>query len=554
MTFRRATHPGGSDRDPIRRLRRRQHGVLEHVWSPPTPTRPTTGWQRFRDDPDHLSDVVRFDQPRLGDIAGLRGVHLQCHIGTDTVSLARLGAQMTGLDLSAPAFEVAAGWRVDAGVDVTFVEAHTYDALTCSSPASFDLVYTGIGALNWLPTSATGRRWWPACSRRAVGCSSARDIRCSCALAEARPDGLLAVEYPYFETAGRGVRRCRHVCRDRPGPRFRLDDRVQPRTRRDHDRARRRRDGDHRRSRSTTRFRGSRSRVRWTRSAAASTASPIAPSGCRTATRCRPARPRRMRGVDGPSFARCETSAMSDRVLVTIADGIADVRFNRPDKRNALDAEQFAAIAEAGERLMTEPGLRVVVLSGEGESFCAGLDFSIFGEMAGGEGTGAADRTAATRAHAHERGITHLAQQICWVWQELPVPVIAAVHGHALGGGLQIALGRRHPDRPPRHQAVGARAALGHHPRHDRHVHAEPAGAQRRRPRADVHGTGVRRPRGLRARARHAAQRARRTTTRWRSRRQIAGAQPATVSAAPRRCSTACSPTAPPSSSPRSDV
>ena len=80
---------------------------------------------------------------------------------------------------------------------------------------------------------------------------------------------------------------------------------------------------------------------------------------------------------------------MSDRVVISIADGIADVRLNRPDKRNALDREQFASIAEAGERLKSEPGVRVVVLSGEGESFCAGLDFSIFGEMAGGQGTGA---------------------------------------------------------------------------------------------------------------------------------------------------------------------
>src|SRR5262245_26964432 len=68
---------------------------------------PDYGLDRFRDDPRHLSDVVRFDLPRLGDISGLRGIHLQCHIGTDTVSLARLGAAMTGLDLSAPALEVA---------------------------------------------------------------------------------------------------------------------------------------------------------------------------------------------------------------------------------------------------------------------------------------------------------------------------------------------------------------------------------------------------------------------------------------------------------------
>lgn len=135
-----------------------------------------------------------------------------------------------------------------------------------------------------------------------------------------------------------------------------------------------------------------------------------------------------------------QTVVMSDRVLISIADGIADVRFNRADKRNALDGEQFAAIAEAGQRLKSEPGVRVVVLSGEGESFCAGLDFSIFGQMAGGAGIQDPSKRG-NPGQLTESGITHLAQQICWVWQELPIPVIAAVHGHALGGGLQIALG-----------------------------------------------------------------------------------------------------------------
>jgi len=126
---------------------------------------------------------------------------------------------------------------------------------------------------------------------------------------------------------------------------------------------------------------------------------------------------------------------MSDRVTVTIADGIADVRFNRADKRNALDNAQFVAIAKAGERLKNEPGVRAVVLSGEGASFCAGLDFSIFGSFAGGP----SDKVEI--GVLSESGITHLGQQVCWVWQEVPVPVIAAVHGHALGGGAQIALG-----------------------------------------------------------------------------------------------------------------
>lgn len=133
---------------------------------------------------------------------------------------------------------------------------------------------------------------------------------------------------------------------------------------------------------------------------------------------------------------------MSDRVTISIADGVADVRMNRPDKRNALDNAMFRALADAGEQLKGEGGVRAVVLSGEGASFCAGLDFSSFQAMAGAD---EADRAAAgaddSPGSMADGRITHLGQQVCWVWQELPVPVIAAVHGHALGGGLQIALG-----------------------------------------------------------------------------------------------------------------
>lgn len=138
---------------------------------------------------------------------------------------------------------------------------------------------------------------------------------------------------------------------------------------------------------------------------------------------------------------------MSDRVTITLADGVADVRLNRPEKRNALDGAMFSAIAAAGERLKTEPGLRAVVLSGEGPSFCAGLDFASFQAMAGGGGVADGDGNPAAMDPGR---ITHLGQQVAWVWQEVPVPVIAAVHGHALGGGIQIALGADlrivHPD------------------------------------------------------------------------------------------------------------
>jgi enoyl-CoA hydratase/carnithine racemase len=139
---------------------------------------------------------------------------------------------------------------------------------------------------------------------------------------------------------------------------------------------------------------------------------------------------------------------VSDRVTITIRDGVADVRLNRPDKRNALDGAMFQAIADAGEQLKHETGVRVVVLSGEGASFCAGLDFGVFQQMSGDDGE--RDGGRANPGQLQPGGMTHLGQQVCWVWQELPVPVIAAVHGHALGGGLQIALGADvrivHPD------------------------------------------------------------------------------------------------------------
>jgi SAM-dependent methyltransferase len=163
---------------------------------------PDYGVDRFRDDPRHLSDVVRFDVPRLGDVSGVRGVHLQCHIGTDTVSLARLGATMTGLDLSAPALDVARGLARDLGVDASFVESHTFDALDVLEPGSFDLVYTGIGAINWLPSI---RRWAAVVAGllRPGGRMFMREGHPMLwTLADARPDGVLAVEYPYFETAG----------------------------------------------------------------------------------------------------------------------------------------------------------------------------------------------------------------------------------------------------------------------------------------------------------------------------------------------------------------
>ena len=124
------------------------------------------------------------------------------------------------------------------------------------------------------------------------------------------------------------------------------------------------------------------------------------------------------------------------RVTVTITDGVADVLLNRPEKRNALDPAMFAGLVAAGERLKSEPGLRAVVLSGAGPDFCAGLDFGSFRAMRDGERLSAQVGLPPGHGPARATG-----QRAAYVWAEVPVPVIAAVTGNALGGGLQIALG-----------------------------------------------------------------------------------------------------------------
>ena len=131
---------------------------------------------------------------------------------------------------------------------------------------------------------------------------------------------------------------------------------------------------------------------------------------------------------------------MSDRVTISVEAGVADVRLNRPDKMNALDPAMFTALVEAGDALRADRSVRAVVLSGEGRAFCAGLDFGSFQAMAGGE-FGGGDREPVDLGQRPEGRITNLGQQAAYTWFEMPVPVIAAVHGACLGGGFQIALG-----------------------------------------------------------------------------------------------------------------
>ncbi len=118
-----------------------------------------------------------------------------------------------------------------------------------------------------------------------------------------------------------------------------------------------------------------------------------------------------------------------ERVTITVSDGIADVRLNRPDKMNAIDPAMFTALSETSAALSRRRDVRVVVLSGNGRAFCAGIDLGSLAD-------GGALRSLGERTH----GIANLVQHAVWGWREVPVPVIAAVHGVAFGGGLQVAL------------------------------------------------------------------------------------------------------------------
>lgn len=159
------------------------------------------GLARYVTDPTHLSPVVRADVSDLGELTDLDVVHLQCHLGTDTLSLARLGARVTGVDFSPTALAVARDLAAQAGPDVTYVEA-AVEQVPDRLAATFDLVYTGVGALCWLPSV---RRWAEVVAGllRPGGRLFLREGHpVLWSLDYDRDDGALVLALPYFEAAG----------------------------------------------------------------------------------------------------------------------------------------------------------------------------------------------------------------------------------------------------------------------------------------------------------------------------------------------------------------
>lgn len=159
---------------------------------------PRYGIDRFVDDPKFVGEVVSFDAPNMPDLNGKRLLHLQCHIGTDTIGLARLGAEVTGVDLSPKSIEAAQRLSDECGTPGRFVVSELYDSPTVL-PEKFDVVYTGVGAICWLPDI---KAWAQVVSSflEPGGVFYMREGHpVMWALDDERDDDELVLKYPYFE-------------------------------------------------------------------------------------------------------------------------------------------------------------------------------------------------------------------------------------------------------------------------------------------------------------------------------------------------------------------
>jgi SAM-dependent methyltransferase len=154
---------------------------------------------RFVEDPKFLSGVVQFDLPLLGSVEGLRGVHLQCHIGTDTLSLARLGARMTGLDFSPAALAQARRLAALTGAEIDYVESDLYDAPSALGHAQFDFVFTGIGAICWLPDIHRWARVVADVLKPGGRLFLREGHPVLWSVEDGRDDQLVVLKYPYFD-------------------------------------------------------------------------------------------------------------------------------------------------------------------------------------------------------------------------------------------------------------------------------------------------------------------------------------------------------------------
>ena len=280
---------------------------------------PDYGFDRFVADPEHLSGVVRFDLPLLGDVTGLTGIHLQCHIGTDTLSLARLGARMTGLDLSPASLEQARRLAAEAGPAGRLRRgryvlraagprrAHVRPRLHRHRRAVLAARHRPVGG---------GRRRPPRAGRTALPARGAPDDVGGRRPAHRRAQpGLRLLRDP--RALGRGG--ARHLRRDRHRVRQQPRDLVEPRPRRDRDRPAIARVRGHRPRRAPQRAVGRAARPDDRRRRPRRVvARPSTATGCRSATRCRPASPDTGRVRRGPSASRSRKRSASTTTRSTV--------------------------------------------------------------------------------------------------------------------------------------------------------------------------------------------------------------------------------------------